>query len=380
MVGGFGRNYWFALFVVGVCNHCCEGEPTWHRQLRLRRKRARSLLRHHLPPPGTSAKRIQKAVQLLFWHHGSRPPLRFTMESCGMALPLQAVGSSQWSKQKLLQQLWGTLHGSEVVAPNSIPWSFCQQETAGKTASEEYQGTEGLPQSATFRNRRFSECDCSSLGDEYSYQNGLFATSQRPGTWGDGPVFGGQEREGREDFGERPGGGIEADPHGEGYFGCRGFSQAGCDREDQSRAGSSSYHPQNGESTPESREDLREHQDADRRVGREVESVQRSPEDQVPRAGCTLQGQEETQLVTKNVETKEKITQLRSEIQKAAVKTEVQEIPEEFLAEPDLSGMAIDLTMTDSDDDRPRSRSRKRQSPLKTPNGEAGRETRTTNP
>lgn len=86
------------------------------------------------------------------------------------------------------------------------------------------------------------------------------------------------------------------------------------------------------------------------------------------------------QLVTKNVETKEKITQLRSEIQKAAVKTEVQEIPEEFLAEPDLSGMAIDLTMTDSDDDRPRSRSRKRQSPLKTPNGEAGRETRTTNP
>ena len=293
MVGGFGRNYWFALFVVGVCNHCCEGTylasptPFEEEACQILTAAASATSWHLCKAYPESSATVVLASRLT-------SPTPFYNGVCGMALPLQAVGSSQWSKQKLLQQLWGTLHGSEVVAPNSIPWSFCQQETAGKTASEEYQGTEGLPQSATFRNRRFSECDCSSLGDEYSYQNGLFATSQRRGTWRNGPVFGGQEREGREDFGERPGGGIEADPHGEGYFGCRGFSQAGCDREDQSRAGSSSYHPQNGESTPESREDLREHQDADRRVGREVESVQRSPEDQVPRAGCTLQGQEET--------------------------------------------------------------------------------------
>lgn len=76
------------------------------------------------------------------------------------------------------------------------------------------------------------------------------------------------------------------------------------------------------------------------------------------------------QLVAKNTETKEKIGLLRQEIQKAAIKPEVDELPVELLEEPELGEMKIDLTLdSDSDEDaRSRSRTRKadtRASPLK---------------
>ena len=58
------------------------------------------------------------------------------------------------------------------------------------------------------------------------------------------------------------------------------------------------------------------------------------------------------QLVAKNTETKEKIGLLRQEIQKAAIKPEVEELPVDLLEEPELGEMKIDLTLaSDSDEE-----------------------------
>lgn len=76
------------------------------------------------------------------------------------------------------------------------------------------------------------------------------------------------------------------------------------------------------------------------------------------------------QLVAKNTETKEKIGLLRQEIQKAAIKPEVEELPVDLLEEPELGEMKIDLTLASDSDEEARSRSRTRKadtraSPLK---------------
>lgn len=114
MVGGFGRNYWFALFVVGVCNHCCEGTylasptPFEEEACQILTAAASATSWHLCKAYPESSATVVLASRLT-------SPTSFYNGVCGMAMPLQAVGSSKWSQQKLLHQLWGTLHGSEVV-------------------------------------------------------------------------------------------------------------------------------------------------------------------------------------------------------------------------------------------------------------------------
>ena len=196
----------------------------------------------------------------------------------------------QRTVSELLQQLWGSLHPSKVVAPDSIPWSLCKQATQGQTATEDnaWQGRDAQP--AALRNGRIFEGDYSdSLGDEYSYQNGVFPHSPTNAARRDCDDGGGK--------GQINGSGScgipQANPCGKGSTRCRDPGEDSGYREVCSGPTAGSYHPQNSEPAPKGRKDPGDHQGPDLGPGRKVEDLLRGDEDQVCRTRRTLQGQEE---------------------------------------------------------------------------------------
>ena len=289
-MGGSGRNLWLALLVVGASYLCFKGtivEPE--------------------PPgkeeagPSAPANHLATSRHYYKAHSESNPTTAVTPRlphtpevshngTLGMVLPLPAVRSKEWSKSELLQQLWGSLHPSEVVASDIVPWSFSKQTAQGQTAAEDSCWQGRVAQSAAFWNGRFFESSGSNpLGDKYSYQNGVFASPSNDSTGRTRGVAGRQgqiHRHGPCDI-------SQADSCGEGSPRCRDLGEVSSDR--KIRAGSTTCynHAQDCEPTPKSREDRRDHEGPDHRIGREVESLQRCYEDQVHRTGRALQGQAE---------------------------------------------------------------------------------------
>ena len=285
----------------------------------------------------------------------------------GMELPLSAVRGQERCQQELLQQLWVSLHSCQVVAHDTVPRSFCKQTTKGTTATEDIQWWQGrATQSTALWTGGIFKGRCSpTMGGNYPNQDGVFVTPQGSrASRGACGAHGGEDGRTRSSFSP------EASPFGERCSGPRDLGQVGRDREvhvgfdtpttithktvNQLKRAEKAF-----EST------LAQIKELDEKWKIFSESLKTKFSEQ-----GALYKAKRKQLVAKNTETKEKIGLLRQEIQKAAIKPEVEELPVDLLEEPELGEMKIDLTLaSDSDEDaRSRSRTRKadtRASPLK---------------
>ena len=320
-------------FLVASCGFCSSWslltiryfkELSWHRNLRVKRKRARVLLRQRWLPPGISTKRITRAIQLLQHHHGSHVPRFHKMESTGWNCPCQPSG-----------------------AKNGANRSYCSSCGTHYTLVKWWPMTQSRGRSASKRRRDRRQPKTSNGGKDEPLNLPVSALKQA--------------------LLEK---GVQ-DP--EILAKLAVIEKSTSDSAPTTITHKTVNQLKKAEKAFEST--LAQIKELDEKWKIFSESLKTKFSEQ-----GALYKAKRKQLVAKNMETKEKIGLLRQEIQKAAINPEVEEIPEEILEEPDLGEMKIDLTLASDSEEDARSRSRPRNPPSKAAKLEAKTESMANKP